>query len=125
MPRSPATAQCRGARLDSDRPFMLFFNAVPTYEYKCDDCGVTFEVRQRISEPSLTRCQRCGGPVRRVLSAAPFILKGTGFYVNDYPSEARKQALTAEKKGGSDGSASSSPPASSPTPSASPSAPDS
>lgn len=104
---------------------MLFFNPVPTYEYECDDCGVTFEVRQRISEPSLTSCQRCGGPVRRVLSAAPFILKGTGFYVNDYPSEARKQALTAEKKGGSDGSASSSPPASSPTPSASPSAPDS
>jgi putative FmdB family regulatory protein len=79
---------------------------VPTYEYECESCQKTFEVRQRISEPPLTRCERCGGPVRRILSPAPFILKGGGFYVNDYPSESRKKALSEEKKGGADGSAS-------------------
>jgi len=71
---------------------------MPTYEYECSSCHDTFEVRQRISEPPLESCRRCGGPVRRVISPAPFILKGTGFYVNDYPSEARKKALSEEKK---------------------------
>lgn len=69
---------------------------MPTYEYQCDGCGRVFEVRQRISEPPLTTHAECGGPVHRLLSPAGFILKGSGWYVTDYPSEARKQALKAE-----------------------------
>ncbi len=71
---------------------------MPTYEYACDECGRTYEVRQRISAPPLTRCQHCNGPVRRLLSAAPFILKGGGWYATDYPSESRKKAMETEKK---------------------------
>ena len=37
------------------------------------------------------------GPLQRLLSPAPFILKGEGWYVTDYPSEARKKARDAEK----------------------------
>jgi putative FmdB family regulatory protein len=59
-----------------------------------------FEVRQRITEEPLTRCEACGGRVKRLLSPAPFILKGEGWYVTDYPSEARKKALQSEKGGG-------------------------
>jgi putative FmdB family regulatory protein len=70
---------------------------VPTYEYQCDRCNRVFEIRQRISEPALTTHEGCGGSVRRLLSPAPFILKGEGWYVTDYPSEARKKALSAEK----------------------------
>src|SRR5438874_11124210 len=70
---------------------------VPTYEYQCTACGREFEVRQRISENPLTRCEACGGVLKRLLSAAPFILKGEGWYVTDYPSESRKQALQSEK----------------------------
>ena len=70
---------------------------MPTYEYECLKCRRVFEVRQRISEPALTTCDVCGGEVRRLLSAAPFILKGGGWYVTDYPSESRKQALQSEK----------------------------
>jgi putative FmdB family regulatory protein len=70
---------------------------VPTYEYQCTDCGREFEVRQRISEPALTQCEVCGGALKRLLSAAPFILKGKGWYVTDYPSESRKKALESEK----------------------------
>jgi putative FmdB family regulatory protein len=70
---------------------------VPTYEYECGSCHRKFEVKQRISEPSLTTCDECGGPVHRLLSATPFILKGGGWYVTDYPSESRKKALDAEK----------------------------
>jgi putative FmdB family regulatory protein len=70
---------------------------MPTYEYECLKCRRVFEIRQRISEPPLTACDVCGGEVRRLLSAAPFILKGGGWYVTDYPSESRKQALQSEK----------------------------
>ena len=70
---------------------------MPTYEYECLKCRRVFEIRQRISEPALTLCDVCGGEVRRLLSAAPFILKGAGWYVTDYPSESRKQALQSEK----------------------------
>ncbi len=70
---------------------------MPTYEYECRKCRRVFEIRQRISEPALTVCDVCGGEVRRLLSAATFILKGEGWYVTDYPSESRKQALQSEK----------------------------
>lgn len=70
---------------------------MPTYEYECLKCGRVFEIRQRISESPLTACDACGGQVRRLLSAAPFILKGEGWYVTDYPSESRKKALESEK----------------------------
>jgi putative FmdB family regulatory protein len=74
---------------------------VPTYEYECAACRRVFEIRQRISEPPLTTCDVCGGSVRRLLSAAPFILKGEGWYVTDYPSESRKKAREAEKSSSS------------------------
>jgi putative FmdB family regulatory protein len=80
---------------------------VPTYEYECGSCHRVFEVRQRISEPALTTCDACGGPVRRLLSPAPFILKGGGWYVTDYPSESRKKAMDAEKSKPSASTASS------------------
>jgi putative FmdB family regulatory protein len=70
---------------------------MPTYEYECLKCRRVFEIRQRISEPALTACDVCGGEVRRLLSPAPFILKGGGWYVTDYPSESRKKALESEK----------------------------
>lgn len=73
---------------------------MPTYDYQCDQCHRTFEVRQRITAPPLTRCEACGGSLRRLLSPAPFILKGEGWYVTDYPSEARKKALQSEKATG-------------------------
>jgi len=70
-----------------------------------------FEVRQRITENPLTTCDACGGAVHRLLSAAPFILKGEGWYVTDYPSESRKKARDSEKSASSSSSASADKPA--------------
>src|SRR6266545_2986782 len=98
-------------RLDRVASSLLPFMFVPTYEYECPKCPRVFEVQQRITEPALTTCDRCGGPIHRLLSATPFILKGGGWYVTDYPSESRKQASKAE-------SSSSESPASSSTPAA-------
>ena len=88
---------------------MLEGNAVPTYDYRCDRCERTFEIRQRISAEPLTTCDRCGGPIRRLLSAAPFILKGGGWYVTDYPSAGRKKGMEAEKKSSGDAAPSPAP----------------
>jgi putative FmdB family regulatory protein len=71
---------------------------MPTYEYECGKCRRVFEIRQRISEPPLQICEACGGEVRRLLSPTPFILKGGGWYVTDYPSDSRKKALESETK---------------------------
>ena len=74
----------------------MYFGFMPAYDYQCESFLRTFEVRQRITEPALTTCEVCGGQVRRLLAAAPFILKGGGWYVTDYPSESRKQAQKSE-----------------------------
>ena len=71
---------------------------MPTYEYECGKCRRVFEIRQRISDPALQTCEACGGEVHRLLSPAPFILKGGGWYVTDYPSDSRKKALESETK---------------------------
>ena len=71
---------------------------MPTYEYECPRCPRIFEVKQRITEPALVTCDVCGGPIHRLLSAAPFILKGEGWYVTDYPSESRKKATESTSK---------------------------
>src|ERR1700751_5971060 len=84
---------------------------MPTYEYECPKCPRVFEVRQRITEPALVTCDRCGGPIHRLLSPAPFILKGGGWYVTDYPSEARKQGSKSESASGDSAPASDSAPA--------------
>jgi len=45
-------------------------------------------------------CPRCLGRARKIMSPTNFILKGSGFYVNDYPSESRKKAKKKEKEAG-------------------------
>jgi putative FmdB family regulatory protein len=57
---------------------------MPLYEYACDRCGKTFEVRQKFSDEPLTLHENCGGKVERLLSAPTFQFKGTGWYVTDY-----------------------------------------
>jgi putative FmdB family regulatory protein len=60
---------------------------MPTYDYKCDSCGNTFEAFQSMNDEPLTKCEKCGASVRRVFSSAGIIFKGSGFYVNDYKNK--------------------------------------
>lgn len=77
---------------------------MPIYEYECQKCGVTFEMMQPISAKPLKTCKGVGcndkanGKVRRLISASGFILKGSGWYATDYPSEARKKGMEQEAK---------------------------
>jgi len=71
---------------------------MPIYEYECSQCGRTFEVLQKIHDAPLQICVLCsGGPIKKRISASAFVLKGTGFYVNDYPSEGRRQGSDSDK----------------------------
>lgn len=69
---------------------------MPLYEYECPKDG-TFERMQKFSDPPLTACPVCGGPVEKLLSAPAIQFKGTGWYVTDY---ARKPSGEGKEKGG-------------------------
>jgi putative FmdB family regulatory protein len=69
---------------------------MPTYEYSCPSCG-TFDVEQRITEPARGQCDRCGGPVKRLISRSSFALRGGGWYADGYSGKpARKAEPTGE-----------------------------
>lgn len=76
---------------------------VPIYEYECERCQHRFEIMQKFSDRPLKKCEKCGGPVHKVLSAPGLLFKGSGWYVTDYANPERKKALKAEKDGGSNG----------------------
>ena len=59
---------------------------MPQYEYQCLDCKIIIEVLQSIHEVQAPdwKCQQCGGPLCRIISPSSFVLKGTGWYKNDY-----------------------------------------
>ena len=75
---------------------------MPIYEYECEKCGVTFEAMQTISAKPMKTCNGLGcdekdnGKVHRIVSQSGFILKGSGWYASDYPSEARKKGWEQE-----------------------------
>jgi len=58
---------------------------MPIYAYRCDECGFSKDVLQKISDPVLTTCLSCGKPAfKKQVTAAGFQLKGTGWYVTDF-----------------------------------------
>ena len=75
---------------------------MPIYEYGCLKCGQQMEVMQKFSDPPLTRCDKCKGKVKKLISQSTFHLKGTGWYVTDYASkhsgsETKKETPKEEK----------------------------
>ena len=58
---------------------------MPIYEYRCDTCGFQKEYLQKVSDPLLTTCPECGKETfTKMLSAAGFQLKGSGWYATDF-----------------------------------------
>jgi putative FmdB family regulatory protein len=68
---------------------------MPIYEYRCEACGHQEEFLQKVSEPPLTECPACRkSTFTKLLSAAGFQLKGSGWYATDF----RNKSKPAEKK---------------------------
>src|SRR6202035_1809641 len=61
-----------------------------TYEYACKECGEHHEAHQSFSDPALTECPKCGGPLRKVFGNIGIAFKGSGFYKTDSRSSAGK-----------------------------------
>ncbi|NIS70759.1 MAG: zinc ribbon domain-containing protein [Proteobacteria bacterium] len=70
---------------------------MPIYEYQCEE-GHVFELLQKIEEPELVPCRNCSRRAHRILSPAHFVLKGPGFYVNDYKKKTDTTQGTRDKE---------------------------
>lgn len=82
---------------------------MPIYEYECGECGHRLEAIQKVSEAPLTDCPTCGqAGLKRLVSAAGFQLKGSGWYATDFKNNGRKKDPGKDKgeKSPSDGAAS-------------------
>ena len=66
---------------------------MPFYEYECIKCNHHTEVLQKISDPPITKCEKCNGKMKKLISQSTFHLMGSGWYVTYY----------ASKSGGFDG----------------------
>ena len=75
---------------------------MPTYQYRCTECGHDLEAVQKFTDAALTECPNCGGSLRKVYNAVGVVFKGSGFY--------RTDSRKAPSEGGSsDGGGSSAP----------------
>ena len=77
---------------------------MPTYQYRCTECGEDLEAVQKFSDPALTTCPTCGGPLRRVFNAVGVVFKGSGFYRTDSRNGSKSGADgdSGPEKSGSD-----------------------
>lgn len=77
---------------------------MPTYQYRCKDCGHDFEIQQSFSDDALETCPECRGALKKVYGNVGISFKGSGFYKND----ARSSSTTSSTKTSSGDSSSSS-----------------
>jgi len=80
---------------------------VPTYAYRCRDCGHELEVVQSFSDGPLTECPQCSGSLRKVFSPVGISFKGNGFYKTDSRSGSSKNGSSKESGSGDSSSSSS------------------
>src|SRR5690348_18069107 len=72
---------------------------MPIYEYRCGDCGHQQEFLQKVGDAPITVCTQCGKPsFAKMVTAAGFQLKGSGWYATDFKS---KGSAPAAKPDGS------------------------
>jgi putative FmdB family regulatory protein len=57
---------------------------MPIYEYECTRCHCRSEVFQKVNDPPLRTCKKCGGALRKLISSSAIQFKGSGWYVTDY-----------------------------------------
>ena len=70
---------------------------MPIYEYECTKCEHKMEALQKMSEKPLLDCPGCGKPgLSKLISAASFRLKGSGWYETDFKTGNKKQLAESE-----------------------------
>jgi len=70
---------------------------MPIYEYQCTECEYKMEALRKISDEPLLDCPACGKPaLKKLVSAASFRLKGSGWYETDFKTGNKKQLAKSE-----------------------------
>lgn len=70
---------------------------MPIYEYKCSACSHQFDAIQKMSDEPLKTCPHCAeDKVVRLVSAAGFQLKGSGWYATDFKTKPKSESSTAK-----------------------------
>ena len=77
---------------------------MPTYEYKCKECGIVFDRYQHFSDDPLRICPECDCEVYRVIHPVGIIFKGSGFYVTDNKGDTKALMPKSEDASGNDAS---------------------
>ena len=94
---------------------------MPIYEYRCPSCGFQKEHLQKMSDEPLSVCPSCGTTgYAKLLSAAGFQLKGSGWYVTDFRDG--NKGAAAKPDGAAPSPAAAPAPAATPAPSPAPAA---
>ncbi|TNF98019.1 MAG: zinc ribbon domain-containing protein [Gammaproteobacteria bacterium] len=71
---------------------------MPIYEYECKSCGSRQEVIQKLSDAPLKDCPDCGeAELKKLVSAAGFRLKGSGWYETDFKSGGKRNVADSGK----------------------------
>ena len=72
---------------------------MPIYEYRCEHCGHEMDTLQKLSDAPLVECPACGRPaLKKLISAAGFRLKGSGWYETDFKKGKKKNLhVTGDK----------------------------
>lgn len=87
---------------------------MPTYSYRCTECGTAFDIQQAFTDDALTECPTCGGRLRKLFNSVGVTFNGSGFYRTD--SRASGASGSGSSDSGSSGSGSSEGSSSSPAP---------
>ncbi len=75
---------------------------MPLYEYECGKCGERMEIIQKISDPPYEHCPKCGGEMKKLLSAPAIQFKGSGFYKTDYAKKSSGSSESSSSESKSD-----------------------
>ena len=74
---------------------------MPIYTYRCENCGVQFDRRQRFDDQPLVTCPECQTEtLRKVYLPVGIVFKGSGFYATDNrsPSGMEESRLTDDQE---------------------------
>ena len=82
---------------------------MPTYGYRCGNCGHQFEIIQRISDEPLTECPKCQGRLSKMLYPVGISFKGSGFYTTDYKGAGKSEGSSSNGVAPKEGSSESKP----------------
>lgn len=94
---------------------------MPTYSYRCTECGTAFDIQQAFTDDSLTVCPTCGGVLRKVFSPVGVTFSGSGFYRTDSRAAGAGGSDAAKPKAAGDSGSSSGPAPAAPATSSPPS----